>query len=122
MTFEDFLSGLQALELNIDFEEDPLVISEEWISGGMSGGNCWGRKAEARESDPEPTLTKLDAVLEHFCPNITYLKYRFLESNLVYLDHRTQREYYGNSYTYTSKNVNLKELYTYLQDNSLLKD
>jgi len=122
MTFQEFLEEIQNLNLQIDFDEDPIVISEEWISGGKSGGSCWGTKAEARESDPEPTLTKLDAILEHFCPSISYLKYRNLESNLLYLDHRSQQEYYGNSYEYTSKNINLQKLFMYLEDNNLLRN
>ena len=87
----------------------------EWSTGGMQGGNCWNDD-EARpyaSSESEPEFKDLDDVLTAVCPDIKFLQYKTI-SSLIKHDSRTEQEYYGNCTDYSSKSINLDELYDQL--------
>lgn len=87
------------------------LLSDQWTTGGMSGGNCWGDEATPiYYADEEKELSDLDRLLQAIAPNITYLNYREIAKLID--EHRwSQSEYYGNHYDYAIKYVNLKDLY-----------
>ena len=96
----------------------------EWSTGGVSGGNCWnegGHRSYSSNEEPEE-LTALDEILNHFCPQITFLQFRLLSNKLVKFSSRTESEYYGNSTNYSSKYILLEELYEYMNKNNFLED
>lgn len=139
-TFEQFVELCKEIYLNSegmegDFEESyvhhsggwrrtrPEKINKprlfvEWSTGGVSGGSCW------ESSDPQPytshdkpkELQILDVILERICPTISFLQYKALYKQLVKYDVRTENEYYGNSTDYANLQVDLKELFDYLED------
>lgn len=72
MTYEEFKSGVDALieedsyKLAQDYRFDEDEYGVVWVSGGMTGGNCWDGAADRRVS-PEPmpsSIPILDALLE----------------------------------------------------------
>ena len=86
-----------------------------WITGGMTGGNCWGDSAEhSVSSESEPTLELLDQFLDEVCPDLTARQYRRLLAEVPYRDSYTDYEYYGNYTTRGKKVVSFKELYKWL--------
>jgi hypothetical protein len=100
---------------------EELYLYNEWCSGGISGGNCWGDDGHyAAEGESEPEFTDLDNILNEICPNITYLQYKKLISKVIKEDSYTQHEYYGNSSNYSYKTVLLKDLYDALKELDLL--
>lgn len=89
-----------------------LYYQVEWVTGGQTGGNCWGDSADqAVGSDPEPELELLDQFLEEICPTLTLRQYRELVSAVVTRDSYTDYEYYGNYTTKGTKTVSYKALY-----------
>lgn len=100
-------------------EDDYLY--EEWITGGQSGGSCWGDDADRPvEPEPEPEFADLDAILETICPNITFLQYKRIIASVVSRGGRSAREYYGNYTDYGVKTVRLGALCEELRENGLL--
>jgi hypothetical protein len=68
--------------------------------GGMSGGSCWGSRAESYTLERGPCeLLLLDALLEQVAPSMSFLHYRALLRE-VQQGTYTQREYYGNRTDY----------------------
>jgi hypothetical protein len=99
-------------------------ISVEWLTGGMSGGSCWGgepRPLENWEKEKEPEFEDLDLLLEHFAPNITFMKYKRLNQNIVEEGFRYEPDYYGNSREYDIKKVSVNHLYDWLVENNYIE-
>lgn len=91
------------------------TIEVRWTTGGMTGGNCWGGKANCSiSSDPEPEFEDLDRILEQACPQIGFIQYKRIVQDIVKYDRKTSYEYYGNYYNYSIKTVNLEKLEQYL--------
>jgi len=67
------------------------------------------------DDNTEPAWEHLDAILEHFYPNITYLRYKALmkeaQSGTFVLN-----EYYGNSATFTCRLLGLRDLWKFIQN------
>lgn len=97
------------------------ALTNAWSTGGMSGGSCWNDNPPHHYSndEPIPQWTTLDNLLEKFCPNITFLKYKSLMT-LVKTESWTDYEYYGNSTDYTMMVLTLPDLWQFLNDNNLL--
>lgn len=87
-------------------------IHEDWIVGGMTGGNCWGGCADQSVmAEEEPEFDYLDRILSIFCPNITFLNYKQKVLPLTKTKEYMQNEYYGNYYKKRRKIIFLDELY-----------
>lgn len=96
-------------------------ISVDWPIGGAEGGNCWGGVAERYTNDEPPAeLQVLDKILEAVCPNITFLQYKNLCSEVVNEGWFTRNEYYGNYTEYGVKYCLFSELYAKLKEKGIL--
>lgn len=98
------------------FKKD--YLEEKWVTGGLSGGNYYGGKAnDARIAEQEPEFNQLDKCIEIIDPNVSYLEYKkhFMnrDSSLIHYQEEHQDEYYGNYTNYTSKCIRLIDLYTW---------
>ena len=83
----------------------------EWVTGGLTGGNCWGDEADTSlTADPEPELRGLDEVLAEVCPSITFIQYKLLMKEMEY-DEYEQGEYYGNYVIYGTKKLSVDTVY-----------
>lgn len=97
----------------------PIEITDclrvSWRSGGIGGGSCWD-EGESRHypiiGDPEPEFEDLDLLLEAICPDVSFLNYKkLMKESLMETGSETEYEYYGNSTTYSYKQIELKKLY-----------
>lgn len=102
-------------------------IKVEWTTGGITGGNCYGDRADrSLDADLEPEFRTLDDILLLLSPNITYLQHKMLCREIIYQTTSGYSDYYGN-YTNTAiKSFNISNLINYLLkhnliDNSLLE-
>lgn len=92
-------------------------IHEDWIVGGMTGGNCWGEDANRSvTAEEEPEFQYLDVILSIFCPNITFLNYKQKILPLIKTEDYQQNEYYGNYYDKRRKIIFLDELYEVVKE------
>ncbi len=99
----------------------PSVLKTTWVTGGLTGGSCYGDSADQPvDPEEEPEFEELDKVLEAICPNITFLQYKKLVASVVSRD-REDRDYcyYGNYYDKTTKSVDLNTLEQYLKEKGL---
>lgn len=74
------------------------VVYYKWSPGGYSGGSCW----ESSNCQPYTTSVSdreknevLNMVIKELNPNISYMKYREIESKIHHNDW-SDSEYYGN--------------------------
>lgn len=138
LSTKDFLNHIKDIANFGEIKEEPyseLVISRknskkiklddciyiEWSTGGAFGGTCWGGKPEDNISpgEDEPEFLSLDSILTHFCPEITFLKYKQFQNLIKTLEY-TENEYYGN---YTNKKIKyivVKDLYDKLTELELI--
>jgi len=102
------------------YDKAPALINS-WETGGVSGGSCW----ESSNPQPyssgktEPEWTDLNQILEHFAPEISFLKYKML-MGVTKVDTRTQSEYYGNCTDYNVRILPLKTIYEFLCEKGIL--
>jgi len=137
MTYETFkeeaLESLESSNCAIEHEQTVAYIYGRnkfpdrmlvyWETGGVSGGSCWDDSdpQSYTSSDPEAELKSLDAIIEHFKEDMSFIQYRKLYNELVSVDSYCDREYYGNETDYNYKHYNLKELYNYFVEKEWLK-
>jgi len=119
VTKEDFIN--QITSWDEDWNLYDFKLKKQWITGGVSGGNCWSDGGHySIESEEEPADgTVLKEIIEHFAPDLSALAYiGLLETPDLYeISHKTNYEYYGNYEEYKVKTLNLDVLYDYLKDN-----
>lgn len=86
-------------------------IIQKHISGGATGGNCWGDEAKyfSNDRNAEPFIP-LDNILKSTAPDISYLKYKEIE-NLIVEGEDCDREYYGNYTNYDIYSLDIEKLY-----------
>lgn len=95
-----------------------------WTAGGMTGGGHWGGKPDRAVDPDEPReLTSLDQLLFEVCPDLSFLRYRALTSDLIETGSEdTCSDYYGNSHIEAYKRVPLYKLYDAFRDNGWLPE
>lgn len=92
----------------------------KWTIGGMTGGSCWGSRAdEPVIAEQEPEFESLDKIIEELCPNITFLQYRRLCQTLIKEEQDSDYYYYGNYREKRIKSIILDELENYLREKNL---
>lgn len=103
---------------------DDFYLIQSWVSGGTDGGNCWGDGGHfGISADPEPqTWPELEAILEVYWPDISFLAYRKYMLPLFKTDNYTIYEYYGNNTKYTCKVILLKELFDIIKEHGKLPE
>ena len=108
--------GVYLEPTGIPYEIKDYVIYMRWITGGVTGGSCWGGELRHYEGDPEPDFVALELVLNELKPNLTFLQYRKIERELIHTNEEGDRtDYYGNRDDYMVKYVILPELINYLE-------
>lgn len=96
-----------------DASEDGFQI--KWITGGASGGNCWGDEPHFFVGSESPDYSILDNFLLKICPNISLSLYREILEKFPAKDDRDY-EYYGNFTDYKTHNIQYRELYNVLKE------
>jgi hypothetical protein len=100
----------------------PSIFSEQYRTGGASGGNCWGDDAhEVYFGEDKPDFEALDSVLMQFCPNISHLQYkRLCKLAEIKLHTWTNYEYYGNRDDYAVEYIEVENLFKALKELDLV--
>jgi hypothetical protein len=93
-----------------------------WHVGGSSGAGYWGDEDlhSYVTGEPEPEWADLTKVLEHFCPSITFLKYKKLMT-ITKSDSWSRNDYYGNETNYSYRYVFVENLFRFLNDDGLIE-
>lgn len=124
--YEEFLSTLRE-QLNItpwyDYRsgyntKDRIGVS--WSMGGISG-NCWDDHKSEISGEIEPEFTEIDSILEHYCPNISFIQYKSMSNKLLHRESDSQGDYYGGSETYGYKYIYLEELFEWLKEKKYIE-
>lgn len=91
----------------------PFIRSEAWVTGGMSGGNCWDSEASTIYwTEEAKELIDLDVLLQKIAPDMTYLQYKELIRELdVKRQTYSVNEYYGNYTDHEYKYIELDHLH-----------
>ena len=124
-TYKDFLLTLRE-QLNItpwndwrsSNKKDRIGVS--WSMGGTSG-NCWDDHLSEISGEIEPEFTIIDSILEHYCPNISFIQYKSMSNKLLHRESNSEGDYYGGSETYGSKYIYLEELFEWLKEKNYIK-
>ena len=88
-----------------------VVDSVSWVSGGITGGSCWGGEPNVPvESEREPELERLDDFLLELVPDISFLVHKKIMREIERSDY-SYSEYYGNYTTYGSKYLTVDKFY-----------
>lgn len=94
-----------------DVREDSNEIKIEWITGGVTGGNCWNDDGFCSlGSQPEEDID-LEPLVSAICPGLTFLTYQKIMKRVLNSSTYTVNEYYGNSSDYAVKTICLIDLY-----------
>lgn len=111
----DYIDNEKMKKLS-DIELDKLCIETSWVSGGMTGGSCYGQDNyhSVTPHEPEDISPKLSAIVRDIKPDLLMIEYFDEVHPLIKNTSFTNYEYYGNSYEYTRLYVNLKALYKVL--------
>lgn len=88
--------------------------SEEWATGGRTGGTPWGDKTTALEAEDPKEMIVLDEFLEKYFPSITILQYRRL-SRLINFETWSDDQYYGNNAIYKCAYITFEDIASCLE-------
>jgi hypothetical protein len=125
MTYEEFIEKMP-VPFEVGREDRREVpgseyIEETWITGGETGSNWRGSESRPLDGEPEPEFVVLDRVLEHFCPQITFLQYKGIVRDCVRYGSDEERSgYYGERTEYSFKRIKLKKLFDRLISSKLI--
>lgn len=94
-----------------DIKDSDYIIFERILTGGASGGSCWGdepRYFTEKHQEPE----NLDRMFEIIAPNISFMQYKRLTREVDQaVANYSECEYYGNYNEYSIYAWNLNDLY-----------
>lgn len=111
-------NGTSNLKWHIEHNTNPYI---EWTIGGITGGSCYGGEANiAVSGEEEPEFDDFDDLLSLLNPDISFLKYKKIKSNLISSKNSGYNDYYGNYTDSTKKQFNIKDVIKYCYDNNLL--
>lgn len=117
---KDYEQGLFHEPWGIDVNEHRLVIYQRILTGGKSGGSCWGTEAKPYHVTPDlDSWEVLDTVLEKLAPGITYLQYRKIMKTLVHSNEEEEYQYYGNYDDYIVRWIPVDDLIQFLTENEI---
>lgn len=119
MTYEEFKAVIERCCREKYYEGHRVEggsITIEWISGGLTGGNCWGGEAVHMVTPERPIEDRLlDDVLTEVCPNISFLLYKRI-IGMAQTRTREDNEYYGNHTEYTVRTHSIRAIHDMLSE------
>jgi hypothetical protein len=109
-----YLSGYRAPsgsnEIDLSSKDFKGFVSDSWVIGGMTGGDCWGSEADQAVTASEPEeLTLLEEFLEQKMPKLSFLDYKKLRK-LIKSEEWGRGEYYGNYYKYKCYYITFEDI------------
>lgn len=98
-----------------------VMVSESWSTGG-TWGDCWGNSGNIDPDKVPESFKEFDKLLEKYCPNVTFLKYKNIYSSCVTIEEDHEDDYYGGREYYNTYCCDLKKLYEMLTELGYIKD
>ena len=98
-----------------------ILASERWSTGG-NVCDCWGGDYPVGPDKAPESFEEFDKLLEKYCPNVTFLKYKNIYSSCVTIEEDHEDDYYGGREYYNTYCCDLKKLYEMLTELGYLKD
>lgn len=120
VTYEEFKDYIDKnIYSNLYYSTSIDYIGVEWVSGGLTGGNCWkGNASYARDPDEVPEFESLNKIILEFAPNLPFRVFHKLNELIETGNVNGPYEYYGNETIYGYKRIDIKKLYEFLKENS----
>lgn len=97
-----------------------ILKSERWSKGG-TWADYTGASGTIGE-DEQPEFKELDEILARLCPNLSFLKYKFIMKEYVEIKEEAENDYYGGTKYYAHYEGKLNEILNYLKQNNLLEN
>lgn len=98
--------------------DNGLTFHETWTMGGTRGS--YTGDVSSVEPQLEPDFTYLDKILEMVTPNIGFLQYKAICSQVIKRGETYHSDYYGGSTTEGYKGFNIEDLYYALVNRKLI--
>lgn len=119
MDYEEFKQAIEATgcyisTLYLDSGDDIEYIGHSWVTGGQAGGSCWGTEPRAVTGEAEPEFDYLDKVVIALTPKLALGEYLKLKQ-LIRVEERSSREYYGNHTDRAYRFIDVVKLYEALK-------
>lgn len=97
-----------------------ILKSERWSKGG-TWADYTGASGTIGE-DEQPEFKELDEILARLCPNLSFLKYKFIMKEYVEIKEEAENDYYGGTEYYAHYEGRINEILNYLKQNNLLEN
>jgi len=97
-----------------------ILKSERWSKGG-TWVNYLGDSGTIGE-DEQPEFKELDEILTKLCPNLSFLKYKYIMANFVEIKGESESDYYGGTEYFAHYEGKINEILNYLKQNKLLEN
>lgn len=98
---------------------DGILRSDNWSRGG-TWADYTGNSGTIGE-DPQPEFKELDEILTKLCPNLSFLKYKYIMANFVEIKEDSENDYYGGCECLAHYEGKINEILNYLKQNNLLE-
>lgn len=127
ITFDEFLDICRekADVYADDYKERKNIIYVKWTTGGMTGASCYDTgtaRMRPTESEPEPEFNEIDKILEIFSPNINFLQYKNLLTEVIEREEDGYSDFYGNYDKYGIKLIDMRKLFDALLKRGYIKN
>ncbi len=99
---------------------DGILKSERWSKGG-TWANYLGDSGTIGE-DEQPEFKELDEILTKLCPNLSFIKYKYIMANFVEIKEELENDYYGGTEYFAHYEGRINEILDYLKQNNLLEN
>ena len=107
--------GIYTTPFGLEKIEGKIIYQRHHVAGHSGGGYWDGANARYYKTDePRPAWRVLDEVLKIICPDISYLRYREIESLVQVDNYDDDSDYYGNNSEYDIYYIPLETLYKHL--------
>lgn len=98
-----------------------IMTSERWSTGG-TWGDCWGNEGTIGPDKAPDSFKEFDGLLEKYCPEVTFLKYKNIYSKCVTVEEDREHDYYGGTEYFNLYCCDLEKLYEMLTELGYIKE
>lgn len=98
---------------------DGILKSDNWSNGG-TWVNYTGDSGTIG-ADKQPDFKELDEILIKLCPNLPFLRYKYIMANFVEIKENESTDYYGGCENLAHYEGRINEILNYLKQNNLFE-
>jgi len=112
---------LFATKYNIVLNEDGEFQGDSWCTGG-TWNDCWENTGTVPSDSTPEGMSVLDDLLEEICPTISFLQYKKIMNECVYVEDFSDGDYYGGTTYHNKYMLRVSALYNYLVEGKLIDE